>query len=385
MLHFNDSNTATFAAWNMLAVGKPRYDHEQYVREMGGSIIDAYFYIYPDEPQNELNARLDGIFAGLKWHDVVIFQWEPAINNARWIQSAFDHVKGFGARVVILVDDIASWRRPSNIPEDVKPEDYDKYQDELEIAFEANFFAQADGIIAHSRAMIERLRKQVAIAGKTLTDAVSVWGPAHRTVHFEERRANGNGIDYAGNINKAPFLKELPHEIPINVYGVQSDDKTLKGHENFTLFKRMDAELVPHVLQGSFGLVWDSDTYPEMSGVMSDYERYNIPAKFSMYLSANEPVIIWKQAAWADFVVKNDLGYAIDSLDEIPDLLKNTDDERYAGIMGNVERIAPLVREGFFFKKAIFDVVNMMMDYSIKRDDANDVGATVTQYHNYFD
>ncbi|EGF47082.1 beta-1,6-galactofuranosyltransferase, partial [Lacticaseibacillus rhamnosus MTCC 5462] len=74
------------------------------------------------------------------------------------------------------------------------------------------------------------------------------------------------------------------------------------------LHKRVDPEAIPHMLEGSFGLVWDSDAYPDVVGRWGEYERYNTPAKFPMYLSANEPVIVWSQAATAPFVEANQIG-----------------------------------------------------------------------------
>ncbi|EGF47505.1 beta-1,6-galactofuranosyltransferase [Lacticaseibacillus rhamnosus MTCC 5462] len=102
------------------------------------------------------------------------------------------------------------------------------------------------------------------------------------------------------------------------------------------------------MLEGSYGLVWDSESFPDVVGSLGQYERYNTPAKFPMYLSANEPVIVWSEASTANFVKDNDVGLVIDSLDELPQAVASVTEDQYRKMIANIERISPLIRDGSF-------------------------------------
>ena len=52
----------------------------------------------------------------------------------------------------------------------------------------------------------------------------------------------------------------------------------------------------------NFGLVWDGTSLDGCNGRYGEYLKFNNPHKTSLYLSCGIPVIIWKEAALADFV-----------------------------------------------------------------------------------
>ena len=81
--------------------------------------------------------------------------------------------------------------------------------------------------------------------------------------------------------------------------------------------------------------------------------KYNNPHKVSMYLAAGIPVIIWKEAALADFIEKNNLGYTIDSLSELNDIKSKMTDEEYNQKLKNAKNISDKIKNGSFLKNAI--------------------------------
>lgn len=77
-----------------------------------------------------------------------------------------------------------------------------------------------------------------------------------------------------------------------------------------------------------------------MSGTFGQYLKLNNPHKTSLYLASGIPVIIWKEAALASFIVENNLGFAVDKLSEINEKLSQISDEQYKIMANNVKGIS---------------------------------------------
>lgn len=359
MLHLNDTTQNWWERlWDVGAIGKARHDREIYAQQIGVRLIDAFIYHWTDEPRQTRDARFDGIFAGLKRGDIVFVQWEVIFDENQWIQDMINRIHVFGAKLVFIVDDIMTWRLTNYMPEKPDPKDYPKYQNWREVTFENHFLAQAQGLILQSHHMATRLAAQFAVSGQKLPP-VTYYGPyGYSTVYYSHPRQLGHGVDYAGDLNKARFLLHLPTDIRINVFGKLPDDMSDLATKipNIHFHDYVDPEAMPTSLHGSFGLIWDSDSYPEVTGSFGDYERYNSPAKMSTYLAANEPIIIWRQSPFAPWVEANHIGIVIDNLAQLPDKLKAIDDKAYEEMTHNVGLIGELVRNGKYLKKAISDM-----------------------------
>lgn len=363
MIHVNQTNEPGYLFWEFGAAGKCHFDRETFAQQIGVRLIDIFAYDWEDEPVDVLNSRLDGILGGLKRNDAVIVQWPFFMFKERWVQAFIDRVHLFNSRLIFIVDDMASWRINPALPTPGSADVAD-YLTQPNVVQELAFLPQADGLILHSAAMHQHLTEQVALAGKKLTTNVAYYGPSgYTTVYFQGRRRYDRGVDYAGALFKAPFLKALPPDFHINVYGAEKNDGALAAHPNITLHRRVDPEAMPQLLRGSYGLVWDSEDYPAVTGPLGEYEKYNTPAKFPTYLAADEPVIVWSQAATAPFVQANQIGLVLDSMADLPAQLAEITVDRYNAMLDNVLRISPLIRDGFFLKKAIFNVLSMLYDH----------------------
>lgn len=358
ILHFNTSSEPSYPYWFNNAAGKCHFDREKVAEELGFMRIDAFSYSWPDEPQASLSSRMDGLLGGLQQNDCLIVQWPMPAFGPRWVNLFIDRVHFFGAKLIFLIDDMASWQMGIKPPDASSPE-MASYLAIPTVAEEFNYLLHADGLIVHSDAMRSHLSEQLALAGKKLTDNISSYGPGvNKTKYFKGRRQLNNGVDYAGALHKAKFLQQLSADFKLNIYGAGPKDQVFAKNRAIRLHKRVDPEAIPQMLEGSFGLVWDSDAYPDVVGRWGEYERYNTPAKFPMYLSANEPVIVWSQAATAPFVEANQIGLTIDSMDQLVQAVQSVTKEQYDKMLTNVERISPLIRDGFFLKKAIVDVMS---------------------------
>ena len=81
-----------------------------------------------------------------------------------------------------------------------------------------------------------------------------------------------------------------------------------------------------------------------------------------LYLSANEPVIIWGESPFASWVEKNQIGVVIDNLAQLPDKLASIDNKAYENMTNHVSHIGELVRNGVYLKKAILDIELKLID-----------------------
>lgn len=77
-------------------------------------------------------------------------------------------------------------------------------------------------------------------------------------------------------------------------------------------------------------MVWDGTSVSTCTGDFGEYLQYNNPHKTSLYIRCQLPVIIWKQAALADFVRENGIGICVDSLEELEKILNTLSEEEYA-------------------------------------------------------
>ena len=112
------------------------------------------------------------------------------------------------------------------------------------------------------------------------------------------------------------------------------------------------AEL-PYELEGNFGLVWDGISVDTCAGVYGEYLKVNNPHKTSLYLASGIPVIIWKEAALAEFVEQERVGITISSLYEIKDIFEKLTEDEYADMLQHAKLISKRLTSGFYTKQAI--------------------------------
>ena len=110
---------------------------------------------------------------------------------------------------------------------------------------------------------------------------------------------------------------------------------------------------LPGALEGSWGLVWDSQSVDSCIGPTGNYLRYNNPHKASLYLSSGLPLIVWADSALAAFVRDNRVGICIDSLKELRRLIDRISSKEYAEMVANSSRLAENLRSGYYTRVAM--------------------------------
>ena len=77
----------------------------------------------------------------------------------------------------------------------------------------------------------------------------------------------------------------------------------------------------------------------------------------SLYLSSGLPVIVWKDSAEANFVEKNGVGLAVNSLFELSEMLGEISQDEYLQMATNAKNIMKNLKEGYYLKTAVNKII----------------------------
>ncbi len=170
-------------------------------------------------------------------------------------------------------------------------------------------------------------------------------------------------LNIAGNldISKSSYIGKLGKikDINFKLYGPNFDD-CMKRFENIDYQGSFPSGEIPGKLNTGFGLVWDGTSVDTCEGDFGRYLKYNNPHKLSLYLASGLPVVIWNEAAEADFVKDNMAGICVDSLNDLSDIIKYMTEEDYKEMCNNAQRIGQKLRDGYYFKKALDRALNII-------------------------
>ena len=173
-------------------------------------------------------------------------------------------------------------------------------------------------------------------------------------------RKFSKSVSFVGNLEKSAFIEDwlqLSRCYDIELIGSCSDEKKTR----FTVVEKcvykgvFSPEEVPFKISGSFGLVWDGYSVDacDKGGKMGEYLKYNNPHKFSLYLAAGIPVIVWKGSALAAFVEKNGVGITINSLKDLDMVLSQMTESVYEAIVDKIKPVQKKITSGGFTVEAI--------------------------------
>jgi hypothetical protein len=159
-------------------------------------------------------------------------------------------------------------------------------------------------------------------------------------------------IVFAGNLKKEKstflYTEDADYGVTFNLYGT-IPDPLASGFDYKGSFP--PNELIAH-LEGNYGLVWDGTSAEKCEGMYGEYLRYNDPHKFSLYIAAGLPVVVWKESALAEFVEREKIGKTIDGFSQLKDL-PDADSAEYREMLANIAALSEKVKKGYMLKKAI--------------------------------
>ena len=215
------------------------------------------------------------------------------------------------------------------------------------------FLKHFDQIISHNQKMTEYLQS-IGIPKEKITE-LRIFD--YLTEATPKTHSKQDGIAIAGNLDpeKSGYISRLitisNKRFPIHLYG-----KGLTGRnedKNITFHGAFPPDILPGELEGAFGLVWDGSSADTCKGPTGNYLKYNNPHKLSLYLSSGMPVMIWKEAAEAEFIRTNNVGILIDSLDRIEQEIQSISEEEYLQMAQNAWNIGRKLRVGEYLAVAL--------------------------------
>ena len=213
-------------------------------------------------------------------------------------------------------------------------------------AAEIESFNLADGIIGHNQKMNTWLKENgvnVPLIDLGIFDYDNPQ-PLQKYTGYSKT------LCYAGNLIDAKFLDEYHQKSKLTVFGPNPAERY---NDSIEYKGQYTPEELPKHLTQNFGLVWHGTSADTCNGTFGKYLRYNNPHKTSLYLSSGLPVIIWDQAALADFVKENGVGITISNLNDLDEKLNSITEEEYHQMHDNVEKIAKKMRSGYYVTTAV--------------------------------
>ncbi len=165
-------------------------------------------------------------------------------------------------------------------------------------------------------------------------------------------------VIFAGSFQRGSFvykLKNVTGDVSFRLYG-NLEVKSVMNDHNIIFAGSFPPNQIVGELKGGFGLIWDGDEINVCKGKFGDYLEYNNPHKLSLYIAAGIPIIIPHKSALAQFVLEHQIGFTIRSLHDISGKLDQVDDAYYKKMLINISTLSEMVRNGYFFNKALNEV-----------------------------
>ncbi len=242
-------------------------------------------------------------------------------------------------RTIVLIHDIAGLRFEQ------------QEQQDKEIAI----FSKFKYVIVHNERMKEFLVKEGIDPNKIYV--LEIFDYLADGDINSDAKVNSDTISvmYPGNLSKdkSPFIHQLDDEkmnFILFLYGQGIERDISKKRRYFGTFSPDSIS----DLQGDVGLIWDGDfDDADEENTFKRYTKYNNPHKLSCCLAAGKPVIVWKKAAVADFVLKYNVGYVIDNVYDI----NNIDFSDFEQKKNNAVAIGNELRSGKNTKRVFGEIV----------------------------
>lgn len=308
------------------------------------------------------NRKKDSFLNKLKTHRLIKDEWKrktiplvsgdelliqfPVLNHSLFLYKIIRELRKKNVKITFLIHDLEMFR--------VALRKDNSLRKKLRLKFEEkSLLDMADKIIVHNNKMRDILIKMGYSQKKMqVLEIFDYLIPNFEKKINLESYSKEYPIVIAGALryHKTKYVYDLPQNIDFNLYGIGYEGKEQK---NINYWGAFQPDELPFHLNGSFGLVWDGESCDTCTGVYGEYLRINNPHKTSLYLASGIPVIIWKQAALAEFVEKNNCGFVIDSISQIKEIMEEIDTEMYAKILMNTAIVGKRLRSGYYTAKSI--------------------------------
>lgn len=296
------------------------------------------FHIKKRELPNKLEALLFKFkLSNIKNDAIVVYQYPSREEDL--VISFFKKISNIN--LVLFVHDVSFLRDVGE-------------QKKIEIEREILLFDIAKYIVVHNDLMKKAFIDFGVDENKIISLDMFDYLTDSQTVEKESKKMC---VAIAGNLSKdkCGYIYKLSEikDIQFKLYGINYSDNKSKNIQYCGAFAPGELN---NKIDAGFGLAWDGNELDTCSGSYGHYLKYNNPHKISLYLASYMPVIVWKKSAVSNFVLKNGVGIAVDSIREISDILKNLDNETYIKMKNNTKKIGDKLMKGFYTDKVFSEI-----------------------------
>lgn len=258
----------------------------------------------------------------------VVFQYPTS--SVRMTREIINYIANSDVELVLFIHDISSLQEDGNTISE----------------YEIGLLSLADKIIVHNDIMKKILEKN------KISSKILVLGIFDYLTDFSPKsKEYDKTVCFAGNLFKSTFLQKLTlRKHKVDVYGPNKLDNY---PECIDYNGQFSPEELPKHLNQSFGLIWDGDSIETCEGHYGEYMKFNNPHKTSLYITTGLPILIWREAAMAKFVVDNNIGIAIDSLIDLDKILDDVTVDKYRVMRKNVLELSKDLKNGNYTKRIV--------------------------------
>lgn len=277
--------------------------------------------------------------------DSLVIQF-PMIEHSLFLSSIFNKLIKKNVNIVLFIHDLELFRNIKN--------DHRSFKSRIRIYLEETKCIKNCKLIIHNSHMKDELLVHGLNKCKNILIDLQIFD--YLIPDFASKSAGAIDknlpIIIAGNLanNKSGYIYNLPSNTEFNLYGVNYSDTPKNNIHYHGSFEPAD---LPFELSGSFGLVWDGPSINTCESVFGEYLKINNPHKTSLYLASGIPVIIWENAALADYIKENKCGITIDSLNNINNAINSITNEDYLEMQKNAQTIGSKLRNGYYTRNAL--------------------------------
>lgn len=223
---------------------------------------------------------------------------------------------------------------------------------------EKKMFATFRYFILHNENMRAWLKSFHPLASSTLLNRFDFLSNSRNY-----KRTKSNTIVFAGNLRKSLFLEKLHPwleqnpNLHINLYGPHVTEEMLIS-EKVSYKGLHHPHILPGILEGSFGLIWDGEEIAAPGGSLGDYMQFISHHKLSLYIVSNLPVIVHEETGSAEFVKRFNIGFTVKSLYEVEEKIKGISNDDYAAMTSNTNKLSGGITTGEGLQKALQELLD---------------------------
>lgn len=305
-----------------------QYMVAEIAHQMGFQEMGIYRYYADNESYESLSIRMDGIIAGINSGDLVICQF-PTGNGRRFEHELVNHLKVYGGRIAIYIHELEALAREEK---------------KGQIREIIGLYNLAEVLIVQTYAMRNWLlehgiQKSMKFVVQEMWDYI-VWGPMIHTPAFKKEI-------YFTDIEGFVEMNSWNYAVPLKLYSISANP----GQNIQNLGEREPYQLFSELAEGGFGLVWYRDEYSRQ------YMEQSNSFSLARYLSAGIPVIVPAEISQRTMIEVNHLGLVVNTLEEASAAVEKMREEEYREYTKAVEQFAPALRNGYYTKKCLMEVM----------------------------